>query len=262
MRSIWLLPLLLGACVSAGGPVETRSRIMPPVQVDGPSLVVDGKAPLGLHWTRTSAEHRAILIQTYHGASAQLREIAAPLERGSWAVIMDADETVLDNSPYFLRQAERGHLAFGYYTWREYMNEAISPALPGASEFTRLVRELGGRVVIVTNRAEDMCDNTRRNLAKASIPADAVLCRAPGVEDKNPRFVAVEKGEVAGLPPLRVVMYVGDNIQDFPGLFQAQARSATDAAYGEFGRSWWIMPNPLYGSWQSNPLPSATRGRR
>ncbi len=255
MRSIWLLPLLLGACVSAGSSTAAPARTMPPVQVDGPSLIVNGKAPLGLHWIRTSAEHRAILIQAYRGAEARLREIVGPLERGSWAVIMDADETVLDNSPYFQRQAERGHLSFGYYTWREYMDEAISPALPGASEFTRLVNELGGRVVIVTNRAEDMCDNTRRNLAKVNIPAAAVLCRAPGVEDKNPRFMAVEKGEVPGLPPLRVVMYFGDNIQDFPGMFQAQARDASNAAYNEFGRSWWILPNPLYGSWESNPLP-------
>ena len=111
-------------------------------------------------------------------------------------------------------------------------------------------------MVIVTNRAEDLCPDTRRNLQRAGIPADAVLCKPPQSDDKNARFQAVEKGEVEGLPAKKVVMYVGDNIQDFPGLFQGAAVAAPDAAYSEFGRSWWILPNPLYGSWQRNPLPA------
>ena len=167
---------------------------------------------------------------------------------------MDADETVLDNSLYFQRQAERGYLNFTR-NWPDFVREAIAPALPGALEFTRLVRELGGRVVIVTNRAEALCPDTRRNLENAGIQVDAVLCRPPGSEDKNPRFAAIEQG-VEGLPPMRVVMWVGDNIQDFPGMMQPQAVAAPDSAYREFGRSWWILPNPIYGSWERNPLPA------
>lgn len=259
MKRIWLLPMVLGACTSAGtpapSPTPSPATTRPLVEAARPSLLAPGQPiPLALHWTRSSAEHRAILLQSYHGAEARLRELAASLSRGSWAVIMDADETVLDNSLYFQRQAARGYLGFTY-NWPSFIHEAIAPALPGAVSFTGLIHELGGRLVIVSNRAETLCPDTRRNLENAGIKADAVLCQSPGVEDKNPRFVAVQQGHVEGLPPLHVVMWVGDNIQDFPGLTQAQMRNASDTAFSEFGHSWWILPNPIYGSWQNNPLP-------
>lgn len=266
MRPIWLLPLVLGACTTAStgtqasapapAPMATAPATVPAAgtQEARPSLLASGPPPQALHWVRASAEHRAVLLQSYLGAQARLRELAAPHARGTWAVSMDADETVLDNSLYFQRQAERGYLNFTR-NWPDFVREAIAPALPGALEFTRLVRELGGRVVIVTNRAEALCPDTRRNLENAGIQVDAVLCRPPGSEDKNPRFAAIEQG-VEGLPPMRVVMWVGDNIQDFPGMVQPQAVAAPDSAYREFGRSWWILPNPIYGSWERNPLPA------
>lgn len=260
MKRIWLLPLMLGACTSAGRPTPNPAPIAmatrPPVDTARPSLLGPGKQiPLALHWTRASAEHRAILLQSYHGAETELRALTATMTRGGWAVIMDADETVLDNSLYFQRQAARGYLGFTY-NWPAFVHEAIAPALPGAVSFTSLIHELGGRLVIVTNRAENLCPDTRRNLENAGIRADAVLCHPPGVEDKNPRFVAVQQGHVDGLPPLKVVMWVGDNVQDFPGLTQARMRTAPDSAFTEFGHSWWILPNPIYGSWQNNPLPT------
>jgi 5'-nucleotidase (lipoprotein e(P4) family) len=262
MKRIWLLPLVLGACTPTGSPPPSSApaprpaATRPSVDTARPSLLGPGKpVPLALHWTRASAEHHASVLQSYRGAEARLREVAAPLSRGSWAVIMDADETVLDNSLYFQRQAARGYLGFTS-NWPAFVHEAIAPALPGAVSFTKLVHELGGRLVIVTNRAEKLCPDTRRNLETAGIEVDAVLCQLPGVEDKNPRFVAVQQGHVAGLPPLHVLMWVGDNVQDFPGLTQARMRTEPDTAFSEFGRSWWILPNPIYGSWQGNPLPT------
>lgn len=262
-----LLPVLLGACVSTSTQTTTTApaptRPPPVAPGTGQSLLGQGMAPpQALHWTRTSAEHRAILLQSYRGASQKLRELAANAPRGTWAVVMDADETVLDNSLYFQRQAEQGLLDFGFRSWIDFVNQAIAPPLPGAVEFTRLVGELGGRVVIVTNRAENLCPPTRVNLERAGIPVAAVVCKPPNVDDKTPRYRAVENGEVEGLPALRVLMYVGDNIQDFPVVTQASMRDAADSAYSEFGNSWWILPNPLYGSWQRNPMPADPGGSR
>jgi 5'-nucleotidase (lipoprotein e(P4) family) len=270
MRSAWIFPLfVLGACATAGGTTRTATTAgqaadsaraaaptRRPADTARASLLASGQPPHALHWTRTSAEHHAILLQAYRGAEAQLRELVASLPGGSWAVIMDADETVLDNSLYFQQQAEQGRLGFGFRSWIAFVKEAKAPALPGAVHFTHLVHELGGRLVIVTNRAENLCADTRRNLERAQIPADAVLCRPQGGDDKNPRFAAVQNGKVEGLPPLRVVMWVGDNIQDFPGQTQAEAKDAHDSAFGEFGHSWWILPNPIYGSWERNPMPA------
>ncbi|MEP6834205.1 MAG: hypothetical protein ABJB74_12465, partial [Gemmatimonas sp.] len=56
------------------------------------------------------------------------------------------------------------------------------------------------------------------------------------------------------LPAMKVVMWLGDNIQDFPTLGQ-EVRNGGAAGFAEFGRSWFVLPNPLYGSWDKNPLP-------
>jgi 5'-nucleotidase (lipoprotein e(P4) family) len=209
-------------------------------------------AMASIHWWRNSAERRAIFQQTYRWAGQRLRELAAHERRGGWAVIMDADETVLDNSTYQLRRNGRNE---GYSTesWAAWAHEKAAPATPGAPEFTRLVHELGGRVAIVSNRDENICDDTRENLRQVAIAYDVVLCRVQGQSDKNPRFAAVEGGTGTGLPPLKVLMWVGDNIQDFPGGSQ-DARNQGAQAFGDFGRNYVLLPNPMYGSWERNPL--------
>lgn len=222
----------------------------------GKSLIAEGMIPpQAFHWARTSAEHRALLLQTYHGASEQLKKLSAGLAPGSWAVAMDVDETILDNTPYFQEQAQIGLLDFSFQSWIDFVNRATTPLLPGALQFTKLVYDLGGRVVVVTNRAEYLCNSTRKNLDQVGIRNEAVLCRPPVGNDKTPRFRAIEAGAIEGLPPLRIVMYVGDNITDFPNATQEKMRGARDAEYSEFGRTWWMLPNPIYGSWQSNPIP-------
>jgi 5'-nucleotidase (lipoprotein e(P4) family) len=168
-------------------------------------------------------------------------------------VILDADETVLDNSEY---QRRRAMLDSGYTeaTWAMWVNERAAPPIPGAPEFTRRVHELGGRVAIVTNRADSLCAATRANLQTAGIEADIVLCQTPGPSDKNPRFQKVQNGTaVAGIPPLTVVAWVGDNILDFPGLTQAARNDPR--AFADFGRRYFMLPNPMYGSWQQNRDP-------
>ena len=86
-----------------------------------------------------------------------------------------------------------------------------------------------------------------------AIAFDVVLCRVQGRSDKNPRFEQVRTGTGTGLPPLKVVMWVGDNIQDFPGMTQA-VRTQPATALAEFGRTWILLPNPMYGSWEGNPF--------
>lgn len=205
-----------------------------------------------VHWWRNSAERTAIFVQTYRLAGERLRELAARERRGTWAVIMDADETALDNSPYQLRRNSQNE-GYSSESWNAWVNERAAAATPGAVEFTRLVHELGGRVAIVTNRDDVTCPATRENLRAVSVAADVVLCRVGGVSDKNPRFAAVASGTGTGLPPLKVLMWVGDNIQDFPNLTQ-EARTRAPQAFEAFGRNFVLLPNPMYGSWERNPL--------
>lgn len=206
--------------------------------------------PLEVRWARQSAEHDAAYLQTYRAAGRYLRAVLDTLRAPDWAVVLDADETLLDNSLYQRERAERG-LGYTPESWNEWVRREAALALPGAVAFTQLVGDLGGRVVVVTNRDDVVCEETRRNLAAVGIEADGVLCQVNGEDDKNPRFEAVASGRSPGLPPLRVVMWLGDNIQDFPGLTQDVRFSSPDA-FREFGRQFWVFPNPMYGSWTRN----------
>lgn len=194
-----------------------------------------------VHWYRNSAEMRAVYEQTYALATGELRALAQGLPRGSWGVIMDVDETLLDNSGYVVE--------YGRYTprtWDIWTAQQLAPALPGTTRFTDTVRrELGGLVVLVTNREQKACADTERNLQRVGIGYDRILCMTDTV-DKNPRFAAVQAG-ASGAAPLNVLMWFGDNIEDFPGLSQE------DPDLHDFGGRYFALPNPSYGSWEELP---------
>jgi 5'-nucleotidase (lipoprotein e(P4) family) len=241
-----LSPFLFVAVLACAKPASTPVTASP--AAGAPPM------PGAIVWSRASAEHKALFLQTYHAAEAELEQRARALQRGTWAVILDADETVLDNSVY---QQERAQLGLPYTSesWNAWVRRIAATALPGAASFTKRVHDLGGRVVIVTNRDAAVCPETRENLRRVEISADLVLCAPPGQSDKNIRFRAVEAGtSTASVPALQVVMYVGDNIQDFPNLGQ-NTRFADDSAFTEFGRRYFLLPNPMYGSWERNPIP-------
>ena len=207
--------------------------------------------PKHVKWVRASAEYPAVTLQVYQVATQQVLAQGRTLPAGRWAVILDADETVLDNSEHERRVSLAG-TSFSDATWVPWVRERAAPAIPGAVEFIRAVQGAGGRIAIVTNRADTLCTDTRTNLEQVGIHADMVLCKPTGGSDKNPRFQQVERGTAQGSNgPLTVVAWVGDNILDFPGMSQ-DARN-TPAALAPFGTRWFILPNPMYGSWERNP---------
>jgi 5'-nucleotidase (lipoprotein e(P4) family) len=245
--------------LAAGATLACRTTVPPapgPAPVATPAAVGPyaprGLLPREVRWFRTSAERRALYLQGYRVATERLPQLAAGRAADTWAVILDADETVLDNGAY---QQERAALDSAYTpeSWRRWVDRRAAAALPGAAAFVAAVRAAGGRPVIVTNRDAQECEATRDNLRAVGITVDAVLCKGT-TSDKNPRFAEVARG-AAGLPPLAVVMWVGDNIQDFPALTQRTTRGAPDAAFAEFGSRFVLLPNPMYGSWEENPVP-------
>jgi len=251
--SLTVLVLLAAGCAGAGrragAPAPRRE-----VAEAAASEVAARMAPAAsaVHWTRDAAEHDALLVQTYRWAGERLRARSAGHLSGTWGVILDADETVIDNSTY---QKERLGETPSYTaeSWAEWVRRKEATAVPGAASFIGLVRQLGGRVVIVSNRDEVLCAETQANLSALGLVVDVVLCRAPGGSDKNPRFERVAAGTAApGLPPLDVLMWIGDNILDFPGLTQ-DIRSGGESSYADFGTRFVLLPNPMYGSWEANP---------
>ncbi len=236
--------LLLPFVASCAGPAVWSSATPTPA-------AATSRMQPEIHWTRNSAEHKAIFLQTYRLADEQLRNTMRTAKLARWAVILDADETVLDNSTYQKRRADMDS-AYSEASWNAWVAERAAPALPGAAEFTRTVKELGGKVIIVTNRDESGCPATRQNLSAVGIPADLVLCKPAGPSDKNPRFRAVQEGTASpSMPAHTVVMWVGDNILDFPMMSQA-ARDSAQTVFNDYGRRFVLLPNPMYGSWERN----------
>jgi 5'-nucleotidase (lipoprotein e(P4) family) len=206
---------------------------------------------LGLRWYRRSAERRALTSQTYRSATEKVEAKVAAGVSGAWGVVLDIDETTLNNSTY---QQERMDLGLGYSpaSWTEWVNRKAATPLDGVVEFTRRVKALGGKVVFVSNRVQATeCAQTTANLDTNGIPHDAMLCKT-GTSDKNPRFAALAAGSAPStLPPLQVLAYVGDNILDFPALSQ-DLRTSGASSFAAFGDDFFLLPNSMYGSWEKN----------
>jgi 5'-nucleotidase (lipoprotein e(P4) family) len=206
--------------------------------------------PDSIRWVRDSAEHDALFLQVYGEAASRVESLAAARKPGTWAVVLDADETVISNMIY---QQERARLGLPYSadSWKAWVQRREATALPGAAAFLTRVRALGGRIAIVTNRLGSECADTEAVFAAQMLVYDAMLCRSDGSpSDKNPRFEAVAGGRSPASPaPVEIVAFIGDNILDFPGLAQARGKAAGNALQ-DFGTRFFMLPNPMYGSWQ------------
>jgi 5'-nucleotidase (lipoprotein e(P4) family) len=219
-------------------------------KADSPQTTVPA-LPDSLQWVRNSAEYKALTLQSYRQANQRLAVKVSHKQPGSWAVVLDADETVLDNSQY---QKERALIGQGFSlgSWAEWVRRKAAPAVPGAVRFTNRIHELGGYVAIVTNREQAQCADTAENLDSEGILFDVVLCKTDSA-DKNPRFKMVQDGTTsASLPPVEIEMYVGDQIADFPALGE-DVRFDGEDAFDDFGELLIVIPNPMYGNWTQNP---------
>lgn len=222
-------------------------------------------------WYRTSAEQKALYKQSYAAGTRYVKEwVAANQPKAkTWGVVLDIDETVLDNSWYF---SECHLLTKGEDEFSRYIALSNkSSALPGAVAFTTLVANLGGYVALVSNRdgayrdeRGSVLDLTVANLKREGIVFDQVILgnhQPVEQKDKMPRFHAITTGEYDSakmtwsnqLPAFSVIAYFGDNIQDFPGLKQTAMRevSPNDGAFDLSAQGYFLLPNPIYGSWMA-----------
>jgi 5'-nucleotidase (lipoprotein e(P4) family) len=209
----------------------------------------------GMKWYRRSAERRADTIQAYRLATAKLSEKVQTGAPASWAVVLDVDETTLDNSLYQQRRLDLG-VGYSTGTWDAWVNEKAALAIDGVVDFTTAAHALGGKVVLVTNRTAAQCAPTEDNLKKVGVAYDAIMCMAATkpTTDKNPRFQAIEAGSTGdpNLPSaLSILIYVGDSIGDFPQLTE-DIRKQDAASFDKFGEDFFHLPNPMYGAFDKN----------
>ena len=243
--ALWLagcLAVVLTGCGPHTPPQTAPSA--PPTPATTPAL------PDSIKWVVQSSEYPAACVQTYRQATERVEQQSAGRATGSWAVVLDADETILNNAQYQIERSRAG-LGFTQPSWTAWVRRREATPLPGAARFLARVREIGGRIAIVTNRLQSECDDTIAVFRTHQLVFDAMLCRPDGApSDKNPRFAEVAAGlKETGGRPLEILAFVGDNILDFPALTQA-LRQREETAQGDFGVRYFILPNPMYGSWQ------------
>lgn len=216
------------------------------------------KLPNDIAWVSASDSYKACVLQTWVGAGMRLRELAKAEKPGTWCVVLDADETIISNIDFEKELVVKGieHTSEGWDAW---CNRAAATALPGAREYCALVRELGGRVVVITNREAPTKTATVKNLEALGFACDAVLFReGPYARDraKTMRRDDIEKGTAKtlpggkSLPPLKIVMLGGDQMHD---LYDAD-RYSLEQVKDRFARDLVILPNPIYGDWMRNGL--------
>jgi len=233
---------------------------------DAPAIPGDDRLNAVL-WTMTSAEFEAASYMAYAVAKTQLdaalkdKSRSAVAQTGEYtklppAIIMDIDETILDNGPYQVRLMNDTvtRPADLMSTWVE---EANAKPLPGVIDFITYAQSKGVTIFYITNRNSEKEAATRKNLeavgAKLPTDVDTVMLEREKPEwtgDKaSRRAVVAEK--------YRVLLLLGDDFNDFvtaQRLPAPERRATAEREAARWGRDWIIIPNPMYGSWENSAI--------
>lgn len=200
-----------------------------------------------------AAEYKALAYQAYNIARMRLDQIAhAHRWEKKRAVVVDIDETVLNNTPY---EAEALLRDKPYPAcWDSWMRLAQARAIPGAVSFLNYAQSQGFEVFYISNRQARYTRQTVANLKEAGFPnanATHVLLRRPKSAD-NPNPSSKEsRREQVRKQGYHIALYMGDNLGDF---YETQSTSAkrnrqVEAKRRRFGRRFILLPNAMYGSW-------------
>lgn len=201
-------------------------------------------------WYQHSPEMKALYLQGFNIASENLKLFAKQKTKRPKAVVVDIDETMLNNVP-FQAQEIIDNKPFSSDFWNEWTKLAKAEALPGAKEFSLLCDSLGIQLFYISNRSTSELDVTVRNLDSlgfAFATPDHFLLKENTSSKKERREKVMENYDI--------VMLVGDNLADFTEVFESREDDwdcdLVNQYKSEFGKRFIILPNPMYGGWEKN----------
>ena len=209
-------------------------------------------------YMQKAAEYRALCYQAYNLARLRLdadldkknvKKLPRDQRKLRRSVVVDIDETVLDNSPSQALGIKNGR-PFNQTDWYAWGELRKAKAIPGAVEFLNYAVSKGVKVFYISNRDEVQKAATIENLKSAGfadISAENVLLRTSESNKDTRRSLAGDK--------YRIVMLVGDNLDDFTSAFERKSIgerfAEVEKARPEFGDRFIVLPNAMYGTWEN-----------
>ena len=279
---IWLVVLTLvaamGCAAPAPAPPTTAAAPAAPAASPPPAAPPAPQSPgspphdilNAVLWMQRSVEYRAATTGIFALARIRLdqaladpswtaiipKELSTPYQSLPPAVIVDVDETILDNSGYQAWNAIKD-TSFDPKTWTMFVNSVTSLAIPGAVEFCQYASSKGVKVFYVSNRTAEEEPATRKNLEKFGFPIDTAMDTVLSAREKPDWTSAKGTRRAFIAKEYRVLLNLGDNFSDFTDDYrgnEAQRLAVLQQYKDHWGRDWIMLPNPTYGSFESAPF--------
>ncbi|MCB0279227.1 MAG: 5'-nucleotidase, lipoprotein e(P4) family, partial [Calditrichaeota bacterium] len=204
---------------------------------------------LAILYVQQSAEYRALTYQAYNLAHMRLERELLKRDAIKKAIVLDIDETILDNSDFNASLAISDE-EYSSAKWAEWAAKSIADTVPGAFSFLQFADQNGFAIFYVSNRKVSEKAGTIRNLEYFHFPQvsdDHVLLRDQ-TSSKTPRREKISE-------TYKIVLLIGDNLNDFSDVFEEKTnkdrRMEADHFKAEYGNRFIILPNPFYGEWES-----------
>lgn len=208
---------------------------------------------MAVNWFQTSGEYRALAHQAFNSARLEWDSVNKK-PTNKYAVIVDLDETMLDNSAYGAWQIKHSQ-PYSDKTWSQWTQARQALAVPGAVEFSRYISRHNGTIFYVSNRAQQDLTATIENMRQlgfSDVSEKTVLLRNDS-SNKQSRFNDIAANGY------KVIIYIGDNLNDFGSATykksSAERRQFADDNQKLFGTRYIILPNPMYGDWEGALAP-------
>jgi 5'-nucleotidase (lipoprotein e(P4) family) len=207
---------------------------------------------MGILWQQNSGEYSALCYQAFNAGKTYIASLPS-LENK--ALVFDIDETVLDNSKYAAWMVATGN-PWGNDTWEAWCKAGKACAVPGSLDFADYVAERGINIFYVSNRPHSTTESTIANLKNIgfhSADADHVFLQE-NTSDKWPRL---EKIRALGY---EIILFAGDSLEDFDSATRKwtnqERRNWTNSGIESFGRYRIVLPNAVYGTFESAIVPN------
>jgi len=203
-----------------------------------------------------AAEYRALCFQAFYWGKRTLdddekakKKLPKAQRKLPRAVVVDIDETMLDNSPAQAFGA-KNRLPFDLKRWYAWGDMRKAKAIPGAVDFANYAKQKGVRIFYVSNRDDVQKAATIDNLKAAGFPdiSDENVMLRQKESTKEPRRLAIAE-------KYRIVILMGDNLNDLSNVFEqksvADRFAEVEKARDLWGNKFIVLPNAMYGEWES-----------